>query len=85
MNRNNVGCISGFNFHHQIYNKNPHALHRICYYEGKVQITKCLYSLQIKLLTRQGNEDKIRYFYIKEAHLGHLVTMALISGKFRQQ
>ena len=35
----------------------------ICYYEGQVQNTKCIYSLQIKPLTRQGigmhNEDKI--------------------------
>jgi hypothetical protein len=25
-----------------------HVLHRICYYEGQVQNTKCIYSLQIK-------------------------------------
>jgi hypothetical protein len=41
------------------------VLHRICYYEGQVQNTKHIYSLQIKPLTRQGNEDKIRYFYRK--------------------
>ena len=35
------------------------------YYEGQVQNTKCIYSLQIKPLTRQGDEDKIRYFYRK--------------------
>jgi hypothetical protein len=29
------------------------------------QNTKCIYSLQIKPLKRQGNENRIRYFYIK--------------------
>ena len=33
--------------------------------KDEVQNTKCIYSLQRKPLTRQGNEDKIRYFYIK--------------------
>ena len=33
--------------------------------KDEVQNTKCIYSLQIKPLTRQGNEDKIRYFYRK--------------------
>ena len=31
--------------------------------KDEVQNTKCIYSLQIKPLTRQGNEDNIRYFY----------------------
>ena len=69
MNRDNLCCMSGFNFHHKIQIRNPYVLHRIGYYEGHVKNTKdiyiVLYSLQIKSLTRQGNEDKIRYFYIK--------------------
>ena len=69
MDRDNLGCISGFNLHHQIKNIDPYVLHMICYYEGQVQNTKCIYSLQIKPLTKQGigmhNEDKIRYFYGK--------------------
>jgi len=40
MNKDNLGCISGFNFHHKILNRNPYVLHRICYYEGQVQNTK---------------------------------------------
>jgi hypothetical protein len=34
-------------------------------FQIQVQNTKHIYSLQIKPLTRQGNEDKIRYFYRK--------------------
>ena len=56
MDRDNLGCISGFNFHHQIYNRNPCFTQD--YYEGQVQNTKCIYSLQIKPLTRQRDEDK---------------------------
>jgi hypothetical protein len=28
----------------------------------------------------QGNEDKIRYFYIKGGTFGHLITMVLVGN-----
>jgi len=58
-------------------NRNPHV-----YYEGQVQnineFIHCKYNL-----ARQGNEEKIRYFYIKGGTSWSFCNYG-ISGKFRQ-
>ena len=51
--------------------------------KDEVQNTKCIYSLQIKSDKTHGNEDKIRYFYIKGGTSWSSCNYG-ISGKFRQ-
>ena len=57
--------LSEIFFLNESKNHSPPQLNGRSLMKDEVQNTKCIYSLQIKPLTRQGNEDKIRYFYRK--------------------